>query len=223
MGVLEELLGTVDGGHEHGPIGHGQCVDRLKPVPGPGFHALEQGVVDAYGDVHFLGLVAGHVLFELFRGVGHDGKVLGRDTVPLGTVPVAPECDAPLPGLAGREHDPAHNPSSQVFLENTPVHHFTDEVCHVTPLPRSTSRGSRSGLLVRWSDHYHAPGAGALSSIISGSTAHISPPTESPRRRGEAPALVAGDASPACPPPFRHPSRSRATPQTAELNLTTFL
>ena len=64
--VLEERVERLERGHQHGAVGHGQPVDRLQPVPGPGLHALGERVVHADGDVDFLGLVAGHVLLELF-------------------------------------------------------------------------------------------------------------------------------------------------------------
>src|SRR5256886_5564181 len=49
-------------------------VDRLQPVPRPGLHTLGQGVVHANSDVHVLGLVTGHVLLELFLGVGDEDR-----------------------------------------------------------------------------------------------------------------------------------------------------
>jgi hypothetical protein len=128
--VLQQLFGLLERRHQHGAIGNGQPVDRLEAIPGPGLDALGQGVIEADRDVDFLGLVACHVLLELFLTVGDDGEVLGRDAVPLRTIAVAAEGDAPPPRLARRQHDASADAGRQVLLEDPAVDHLTREMRH---------------------------------------------------------------------------------------------
>ncbi len=130
MGVLQERLGGLGGGDEEVTVGEQEPVDGLEAVPGPGLDALAQGVVHADGNVELLGLVAGHVLLELFLGVRHDGEVLGGDPVSLGAVSVAAEGDPPLASLAGREDDAPGDAGRQVLLEDAPIDDLTDQVGH---------------------------------------------------------------------------------------------
>src|SRR4029077_14422019 len=111
--------------------------------PGPGLDALGEGVVDADGDVDLLGLVARHVLLELFLGVGDDREILGGNAVALGAVTVAAERYAHSAGLAGRQHDAAADARREVLLEDTAVDDLTREMRHRSSSPQG---------LVRWSD-----------------------------------------------------------------------
>ena len=143
------LRSAVEGlqrGHQHGAVGHGEPVDGLQAVPRPRLHALRQRVVEHDRHVDVLGLVAGHVLLELFLGVGDDGEVLGRDAVALRAVAVAPEGDAPPAGLARRQHDAARDAGGEVLLEDAAVHDLDR-----SGLPYTLLRESRgtSGRVVR--------------------------------------------------------------------------
>ena len=140
MDVLEELARGLERGHQHGAAGDGQPVDGLQPVPGPGLDALGEGVVDADGDVDLLGLVAGHVLLELFLRVGDDGEVLGRDAVALRAVAVAAEGDAPPAGLA--YSDPSRLETARVVLTAG----FVLAACLRRWLARSSGRSREAGL-----------------------------------------------------------------------------
>src|SRR5262245_7141417 len=115
------------------PARRQELVDRLEPVPGPGFDALAERVVDTDGDLELLGLVASHVLLELLLGVRHDREILGRNAVSLRAVAVAPEGDAPAASLPGREDDPPGDPGGQVLLEDAPVDHLDGEMRHLQP------------------------------------------------------------------------------------------
>src|SRR5439155_800657 len=129
----------------------------LQPVPRPRLDTLGGGVVHADGHVHVLWLVAGHVLLELFVGVGDDREVLGRDAVALRAVAVAPEGDPPPPGLTCREHDAARDAGGEVLLEDTAVHDLANQGSHA--LLRALNWA-----LVGWSDHKSATHDVGLSS-----------------------------------------------------------
>src|SRR6185369_16895596 len=105
-------------------------------VPRPRLHPLGQGVVEHHRHVGVLGLVAGHVLLELFLRVGHDREVLGRDAVALRAVAVPPEGDAPAAGFPSRQDDAARDTSGEVFLEDTAVYDLADQRCHTGLLRR---------------------------------------------------------------------------------------
>src|SRR5712692_6074065 len=150
--VLEQIRRALERGHEERAIGDGQPVDRLEYVPRPGLDALGQRVVHADGDVDFLGLVAGHVLLELFLRIRHDGEVLGRDAVALGAVPVAAEGDAPPPGLAGREHDAAADAGGEVLLEDAAIDDLAGEMGHTLPLGVGCPAGWYRAQVVCWSE-----------------------------------------------------------------------
>src|SRR5713101_4783983 len=130
VNVLEQRRRCLERGHEDGAVRDRQPIDGLKPVPGPGLDALAEGVVDADGDVDFLGLVARHVLLELLLGVGDDRKVFGGDAVALGAVAVAAERYAPSARLAGRQHDAAADARREVLLEDAAVDDLTREMRH---------------------------------------------------------------------------------------------
>src|SRR4030095_14547156 len=151
--VLEQRGRTLERGHQERTARDGEPVDRLEPVPGPGLHALRERVVHADRDVHLLGLVAGHVLLELFLRVRDDREVLGRDAVTLRTVPVASEGDPPPPGLPCGEDDAAADGRGEFLLEEAAVDALAGEVSHALP-PRNASGES----LVGWSDHSLPPG-----------------------------------------------------------------
>ena len=162
MDVLEEVGRALERRHEQGAARDGQAVDRLQPVPGPRLDALGQGVVDADRDVDLLGLVAGHVLLELFLRVRDDGEVLGGDAVALGAVAVAAEGDAPPPGLAGGEDDAAADARGEVLLEDAAVDDLAGEVRHAFLLERAALLLSLIAVLVGWSDHTLPPARRAV-------------------------------------------------------------
>ena len=152
--VLEELVGRLQRRHQHGAVGNREAVDRLEAVPRPGLHALGQRVVDADGDVDVLGLVAGHVLLELFlacrprsrspwpgcRCAGGCRRSARRQC------PTAPPC-----GPRGRCRG---DPGGEVLLEDAAVDDLADQGCHTLapPVAGLPSRASGQGLAVRWSD-----------------------------------------------------------------------
>src|SRR5262245_11721919 len=128
--VLQETFVALERGHEQRAVGLRQPVDGLKPVPRPRLDALRERVVDGDRDVDVLGLVARHVLLELFLGVGHDREVLGGDAVALRAVAVPAERDSPPARLAGRQHDPARDAGGEILLIDTAIDDFTDQGCH---------------------------------------------------------------------------------------------
>src|SRR5262247_3288605 len=144
--VLQQALIALQRGHQDGAVGHGEPVDRLKPVPRPRLHALRERVVDDHRDVDVLWLVARHVLLELFLGVGDDREVLRGDAVALRAVAVAAERDTPPARLAGGQHDAARDARGEVLLEDAAIDDFTDQGCHsflleLTGLRRGNHRG----------------------------------------------------------------------------------
>ena len=147
--VAEQIVERLQRRHQHGAVGDREAIDRLQPVPRPRLHALAQRVVDADRDVDVLGLVAGHVLLELFLAVGHDGEVLGRDAVTLRAVAVATEGNAPAPGLAGREHDAARDAGGKIFLKDAAVDDLADQGCHTLAPPWAGLPSRASGPVVR--------------------------------------------------------------------------
>ena len=127
-------LGALERRHQHGAVR--RAVRRL--IGWSPYHAHDSTPLQRVSSTQivtssFLGLVAGHVLLELFLGVRDDREVLGRDAVALGAVAVAAERDAPPAGLAGREHDPAADPRGEVLLEDAPVDHLDGEMRHARP------------------------------------------------------------------------------------------
>src|SRR5439155_6044831 len=128
--VLQQAVEALERRHQQRAVRHREPVDRLQPVPCPRLDALRQRVVDRDRDVDVLGLVARHVLLELFLGVGDDREVLRGDAVTLGAVPVSAERDAPPARLARRQHDTARDARGEVLLEDTAVNDLTDQGSH---------------------------------------------------------------------------------------------
>src|SRR5215467_12807058 len=147
--VLQEALVALQRRHQHRTVGLGELVDRLQPIPRPRLHALRERVVDDHRDVHVLGLVARHVLLELFLRVGDDREVFRGDAVALRAVAVAAERDAPPARLAGGQHDAAGDASGEVLLKDAAINDFTDQSCHSFLLELAgLRRGSHRGRLV---------------------------------------------------------------------------
>ena len=179
--VPEEVVRRLERGHQQRAVGQGQPVDRLQPVPRPGLDALRERVVHADGDVHLLGLVARHVLLELFLAVRHDGEVLGGNAVALRAVTVAAEGDAPAARLARGQDDAAADAGGQVLLADAPVDVLTGEMRHADLLggpeggdglrPAISMMGSHwsAGRLV--GPHYASATPLAVKDIMSRNTA----------------------------------------------------
>src|SRR5713101_7946506 len=151
MDVLQQAVEALDRRHQQRAVRHREPVDRLQPVPRPRLDAFRERVVHGDRDVDVLGLVARHVLLELFLGVGDDREVLRGDAVSLRTVAVPAERDAPSARLARRQHDPARDARGQVLLEDTAIDDLADQGSHSLLLKLTLLR--RGALLVvGWSD-----------------------------------------------------------------------
>src|SRR3990172_500144 len=134
MNILDQFVGGLRGSDKHVAIRQGEPVDRLKPVPSPGLYPFTEGVVNADGDVHLFGLIAGHVLLKLFYGIGNDRKVFGGNAVSLRAVAVTAKRDPPPPGPSGGKHNASGDSGRQILLKDPPVHDLTGEVSHLSLL-----------------------------------------------------------------------------------------
>src|SRR5712664_3477021 len=152
--VFQQAVEALERRHQERTVRHREAVDRLQPVPRPRLDAFRQRVVHGDRDVDVLGVVARHVLLELFLGVGDDREVLRGDAVSLRTVAVPAERDAPSARLARRQHDPARDARGQVLLEDTAIDNLADQGSHSLLLKPTKLTLLRRGALVvvSWSD-----------------------------------------------------------------------
>src|SRR5882724_6906555 len=144
MDVLQQAVEALERRHQQRTVRHGEPVDRLQPVPRPRLDAFRERVVDGDRDVDVLGLVARHVLLELFLGVGDDREVLRGNAVSLRAVAVPAERDAPSARLARRQNDPACDARGKVLLEDTAIDDLADQGSHLLLLTLTRLRGDSS-------------------------------------------------------------------------------
>jgi hypothetical protein len=122
--IFDQFCRWLRGGDQQRAVSPQQLVDRLQAIPGPRFHAFAQGIIRNDGDVIIIGLIPGEILLELFLGIGHDGKLLGRDAVTFGRIAIAPEGDADFPFLSGGQDHTTADVLGQGFLEDAAVYDF---------------------------------------------------------------------------------------------------
>src|SRR5262249_10027051 len=147
---------------------------RLQPVPRPRLDALRERVVDDHRDVDVLGLVARHVLLELFLRIGNDREVFRGDAVALRAVAVSAERDAPPARLACRQHDAAGDASGEVLLKDAAIDDFTDQGCHALLLSSPVRVVGHSS----WSAGLTREGTARLRYCQDGDSQYRSPPPE---------------------------------------------
>src|SRR5437870_13166972 len=149
--VLQQAVVALERRHQERAVGPREPVDGLQPVPRPRLYALRERVVGGDCAVDMLGLVALHVLLELFLRVGDDREVLRGDSIPLRAVAVPADRDAPPARLARRQHDAARDTRGEVLLVDAAIDDFTDQGCHslLLKLARCVGRSSWSAGLTR--------------------------------------------------------------------------